>query len=63
MPEIGMLAGMDPVSMIVLTLVLLVVASWVVLYFVIKAAMKNALIEDRAFQAKVAKMRQENATK
>lgn len=27
------------------------------LYFVVKGAIRNALIEDRAFQAKVAKMK------
>lgn len=31
----------------------------VLLYFVIKNAIKNALIEDRAFQAKVERMRAE----
>lgn len=29
----------------------------VLLYFVVKSAIRNALIEDRAFQAKVAKLR------
>lgn len=29
------------------------------LYFVVKSAIRNALIEDRAFQAKVAKLRAE----
>lgn len=28
------------------------------LYFVVKSAIRNALIEDRAFQAKVQKMRE-----
>lgn len=32
----------------------------VLLYFVIKHAVKNAFIEDRAFQAKVARMRAES---
>lgn len=31
----------------------------VVLYFVIKSAIRNALIEDRAFQAKVERMKAE----
>lgn len=33
------------------------VVGLVLLYFVVKNAIKNALIEDRAFQAKVARMK------
>ena len=35
-----------------------VVLNVVILYFVIKGAIKNALIEDRAFQSKVAQLQQ-----
>lgn len=49
---------MDAVTYIV-TSAIVTLVGLVLLYFVIKAAVKNALIEDRAFQAKVQKMRAE----
>lgn len=45
----------DTTTFVIVT-VLSVVIGLVILYFVVKAAIKNALIEDRAFQAKVEKM-------
>lgn len=36
-------------------IIVVVVANWIALYFVIKAAVKNALHEDRVFQAEVRK--------
>lgn len=48
---------MDTTAIIV-TAVIIVVANWIVLYFVIKNAIKNALIEDRRFQRKVEQARQ-----
>lgn len=47
---------MDPMTLLVL-IVIGVAVHFVLLYFVIKNAVKNAFIEDRAFQAKVARMR------
>lgn len=41
---------LDPIWLLILVVV---IVNWVVLYFVIKAAIKNALHEDRLFQAKV----------
>lgn len=42
---------MDVTTLVILAA--LIVVSWVVLYFVIKAAVKNALHEDRVFQGTV----------
>lgn len=56
-----MLARMDLLGYIV-TSIILGLLFLLLLYFVIKAAVKNAFIEDRAFQAKVAKMRAEKST-
>lgn len=42
---------------ILLIVAVAIVVNVALMYVVIKAAVKNALIEDRAFQAKVAKMR------
>lgn len=47
---------MDAVTIIVAA-ISIVVANWVVSYFVTKNAIKNALIEDRRFQRKVEKAR------
>ena len=51
---------MDLVAYIIASAVLGAVGL-LLLYFVIKSAVKNALIEDRAFQAKVERMRAEKA--
>lgn len=46
----------DTTTFIIVT-VLSVLIGLVLLYFVVKSAIKNALIEDRAFQAKVQRMK------
>lgn len=46
---------MDLITLIV-ALIIAVALNALLLYFVVKSAIKNALIEDRAFQAKVTKM-------
>ncbi|UIN30929.1 hypothetical protein [Microbacterium binotii] len=43
---------MDAVTIIVAAIII-VIANWIVSYFVTKNAIKNALIEDRRFQRKV----------
>lgn len=48
----------DTTTFVIVT-VLSVILGLVVLYFVVKAAIRNALIEDRAFQAKVQKIREQ----
>lgn len=57
-----MLPVMDLLTLIV-ALLIAVLLSTVLMYFVIKAAIRNALIEDRAFQAKVQKLKQQTRTK
>lgn len=50
--------SMDIVSVIIVSAVSVAVGL-ALLYFVVKNAIKNALIEDRAFQAKVERMKAE----
>lgn len=49
---------LDPITFIVVTVIAGAVGL-VLLYFVVKNAIKNALIEDRRFQAKVQRMKDE----
>lgn len=51
--------GMDFAEFITVAAISMLVGL-ALLYFVVKAAIRNALIEDRAFQAKVEKVKAQN---
>lgn len=52
----------DPVIFIVVTFIAVAIGL-ALLYFIIKSAIKNALIEDRAFQSKVENMKQQASSR